>query len=203
LAVRIRSRFHRRRGQRTVFEMATVIAALGWRLSENAIRTMRKAKFDIDIGPPYFRFICEYLVFVVHVADRVAFRLLDAGRRVEFTTALARRLAEIAEDNREALLVEPPPGKCQRDFIDLVNERGDDYARFGYDKNEGPDFAFRRYFASRLLPILPEKDHPWIMDQAMEIEAPEAVSAIERTLQGLLAPPDKEAPSMPITRTGD
>ena len=86
------------------------------------------------------------------------------------------------------LIAETTPGDCQRHFIALVNERAGDYAEFGYDEKEGPDFAFRRFFASRLLEIVPEKDHPWVYDQAMEIEAPDAVEALQRTLDGLFSP---------------
>jgi hypothetical protein len=172
-------------------ELASVIAALGWNLSQNAIRNMRKAKFDIDIGRPYFDFVCEYLAFAVHVTDRVAYRRLDSGRRVEFTTALALRLADIVEDNRVMLMAETTPGECRAHFIDLVNERGSDYAEFGDDEKQGPDFRFLRFFATRLLGIVPEKDHTWVYDQAMEIEAPEAVKALQRTLDGLFTPVTK------------
>jgi hypothetical protein len=188
LAVRIRSHFHRRAGERSMPELASVVAALGWTLSQNAIRNMRKADFDIDVGRPYFDFVCEYLAFVVHVTDRIAHRMLDADRRVEFTTALARRLAGIIEDNREMLIAETASGECQRHFVALVNERAGDYAEFGYDEKEGPDFAFCRYFASCLLAVVPKKDHTWLHDQVMDIEAPDAVKTLQRTLEGLFTP---------------
>ncbi len=40
---------------------------------------------------------------------------------------------------------------------------------------------------------MPEKDHAWVIDQIMEIEAPEAVKALERTLDGLFTPAAEEA----------
>jgi len=192
LAIRIRSRFHRGGRERTAPELASVIAMLGWKLSQDAIRRMREAQFDIDIGRQYFDFVCEYLAFMLHAADRIAYRALAADRRTEFTTALALKLAEVVEDNRDMLIAEPEPGRCRRDFIALANLRGADYADFAYDEKEGSDFGFRRFFGSRLLDIVPEKDHPWVIDQIMEIEAPEAVQALERTLEGLFAPPGEE-----------
>jgi len=173
-------------------ELASVIAMLGWKLSQDAIRNMRAAQFDIDIGRQYFDFVCEYLAFMLHAADRIAYRALDADKRVAFTTALALKLAEVVEDNRDMLIAEPEPGRCRRHFIALANRRGADYADFAYDEKEGPDFGFRRFFGSRLLEIVPEKDHAWVIDQIMEIEAPEAVRALERTLEGLFAPPGEE-----------
>ena len=173
-------------------ELAGVIAMLGWKLSQDAIRRMRAAQFDIDIGRQYFDFVCEYLAFLLHAADRIAYRALDADRRVAFTTALALKLAEVVEDNRDMLVHETEPGHSRRHFIALANQRGADYADFAYDPKEGPNFGFRRFFGSRLLEIVPEKDHAWVIDQIMEIEAPEAVKALETTLAGLFAPPGEE-----------
>ena len=183
MAVRIRSRFHEGR-QRTPAVLASVIATLAWKLAVDSIRNMRKAQYDIDIGRPYFEFVSEFMVFIAVAADRIAHRELDAERRVEFTTALAKRLAEIVEDNRDMLLGAAQPGECQRDFLDRFNRRGADYAEFGYGA-DGPDFGFRRYFAACLREVLPEKDQLWVIDQAMDIEAPEAIKALERTAAGL------------------
>ena len=35
-------------------------------------------------------------------------------------------------------------------------------------------------------------DHAWVVEQVMEIEVPDAVQALERTLAGLFAPPGEE-----------
>ena len=191
MAIRIRSRFHREGRERTLAELASVIAMLGWKLSQEAIRRMREAQFDIDLGRQYFDFVCEYLAFLLHAADRIAYRGLTPERRTEFTTALALRLADVVEDNRDMLIADSARGRCRSHFIDLANQRGADYADFGYDEKQGPDFGFRRFFGSRLLDIVPEKDHAWVIDQIMEIEAPEAVKALERTLSGLFAPADE------------
>jgi len=173
-------------------ELASVIAMLGWKLSQEAIRRMRAAQFDIDIGRQYFDFVCEFLAFMLHAADRIAYRALDADKRLAFTTALALKLAEVVEENRDMLIAEPEPGRSRSHFIALANERGADYADFSYDEKQGPDFGFRRFFGSRLLEIVPEKDHSWVIDQIMEIEAPEAIKALESTLAGLFAPPGEE-----------
>ncbi len=189
MAIRIRSHFHSGGRERSAAELASVIAMLGWKLSQDAIRRMRAAQYDIDIGRQYFDFVCEYLAFMLHAADRIAYRALAADKRVAFTTALALKLADVVEDNRDMLIAEPEPGRCRRHFIALANLRGGEYADFAYDEKAGPDFGFRRYFGSRLLEIVPEKDQAWVIDQIMKIESPEAVKALEATLAGLFAPP--------------
>lgn len=183
MAVRVRSRFHTE-GERPAAALASVSAMLGWKLAIDAIKRMRSAAYDIEIGRPYFDFVCEFLVFIAVAADRIAAMKLPPERRVEFTTALARRMAEIVEENSDMLLGAAEPGFCRRHFVDLFNRRGGEYAEFDYGA-DGPDFGFKRLFAACLRDGLPEKDRLWVVDQVMEIEVPEALKALEKTLVGL------------------
>ncbi len=187
MAIRIRSSFHAGGKPRSMAELASVIAMLGWKLAIDSIKRMRAAEYDIDLGNAYFDFVCEFMVFLAHAADRVAYRELTPDQRAEFTTALAVRMAEAIEDNRDMLLVDVAPGKCQRHFLDLFNRRGAEYGDHGYTE-AGPDFGFRRCFAACLKEVLPEKDRLWAVDQVMEIESPEAIKAMEKTLAGLFHP---------------
>lgn len=166
--------------------LASVVAMLAWKLSVDSIKRMREAKFDIDLGQPYFDFVCESMAFYAHIADRIAFGKLDAAQRSEFTTALALRMADAIEENADMLLEAPVPGECRKHFLGLFNQAGDDYAEYGFGA-DGPDFGFRRCFAARVRDGMPEKDRTWVYDQVMEIEAPEGVKAIAKTLAGLFA----------------
>jgi hypothetical protein len=186
MAVRVHTKFHAA-GQRTPKTLASVVALLAWKLAVEAIKRMRKADYDIDLGRPHFNFICEFTVFLAVAADRIAYRELDEAERIAFTTALAKRLAEMVEENHYLLLGEAVPGESQRLFLDLFNRRGAEYAEFGYDET-GPDFGFKRMFAACLREGLPEKDQLWVVDQAMDIEAPEALKSLEKTLAGLFHP---------------
>lgn len=184
MAIRIRSRFHAGGRERTLAELASVVAMLSWKLAVESIKRMREAKFDIDLGRPYFDYVCETMAFHAHFADRVAFDQLDAARRGEFTTALAKRMGEAIEDNADMLLAATEPDACRRYFLDVFNAAGVDYADYGCDE-KGPDFGFRRAYAARVRESMPEKDRNWVYDQVMEIEAPEGVKAIQKTLAGL------------------
>ena len=194
MAIRIRSSFHAGGRPRSMAELASVIAMLAWKLAIDSIKRMREAEYDIDLGAAYFDFVCEFMVFLAQAADRIAYRDLPPEQRGEFTTALARRMAEAIEDNRDMLLIDVRPGECQRHFLDLFNRRGMEYADHGYDEH-GPDFGFRRCFAACLQEVLPEKDRLWAVDQVMEIESPEAIKALEKTLAGLFTPNPESRPS--------
>ena len=184
MAVRIRKRFHAGGRERTMAELASVVAMLSWKLAIDSIKRMREAQFDIDIGRPYFDYVVETMAFHAHYADRIAFEKLSAEQRAEFTAALAKRMAEAIEDNADMLLAATEPGACRRRFLEVFNTAGADYAEYGVD-TKGPDFGFRRAYAARVREGMPEKDKTWVYDQVMEIEAPEGVRAIRKTLDGL------------------
>lgn len=186
MAIRLKTKFHTK-GQRSPATLASVVAVLAWKLAIESIKRMRKADYDIDPGRQYFDFVCEFLAFLAVSADRVAYRELDEDARVEFTTVLTRNIGRFVEENNIMLLGEAVPGESQRHFIGLFNRRAAEYAEFGYDE-KGPDFGFRRFFAACLREVLPEKDKLWVVDQAMDIEAPEALKMLEKTLAGLFNP---------------
>jgi hypothetical protein len=186
MAIRIKTKFHAT-GRRSAATLASVVAVLAWKLAIESIKRMRKADYDIDIGRPYFAFVCEFLVFLAMCADRVAYRELDEEERVEFTTVLAQNIARFVEENNIMLLGAAAPGEARQSFLDLFNRRGAEYAEFGYDES-GPDFGFKRFFAACLRDVLPEKDKLWVVDQAMDIEAPEALKTLDKTLTGLFHP---------------
>lgn len=190
MAVRIRTGFHTQGKARSMTELASVVGAMAWKLAIDSMKRMRDAGYDIDIGPAYFNFVCEYMVFLATAADRIAHADLSSEERVEFTTALVKRMAELVEDNREMRIEVLSPGESRRWFFDLFNRRGDDYAECGFDETEGsgPDFGFRRVFAAGMQEVLPEKDRLWAIDQVMEIESPEVVRALRKTLGGLFHP---------------
>jgi hypothetical protein len=186
MVVRVHTQFHTA-GQRTPSALASVAALLSWKLAVDSIQRMRRADYDIDIGRQYFDFVCEFMVFLVVVADRIAYRELDDEARVAFTTALVKRLAEMVEENRYLLMGGDLPGGLKQHFLALFNRRSADYAEFDYGA-DGPDFGFRRYFASCLRDVLPEKDKLWVIDQAMDIEVPEALKSLNKALAGMFHP---------------
>jgi hypothetical protein len=187
MAVRVFNKFHTS-GNRSPKMLATVVAMLAWKLSIASIKRMREAYYDIDVGRQYYDFVCEFLVFMAHAADRVAYRMLDAEKRMEFTTALAVRLAEMVEESRGEVLGDAAPGTAYAGLIELFNRRGADYGEYEYGEEKdggGPSFGFKRMYAAALREILPEKDQLWVIDQAMDIEVPEAVKALNKTMAGL------------------
>lgn len=196
--MRIKSHWFRGETPKTPQQNASAMAFIVWRVAQNMLTRMRSAQFDIDAGAPYFGFMREVLVFLLQVADRLAYDRMDAGARVEFTTAMVHRVAAILEENEDRLLGPAPPGASPwgERFIDQVNELATHYAEFGGEPGADgftPDFAFVRYLGSRLEPHLPPKDRLWVIEQVMAAEVPEAVAMVQRSMNDLFSTGPRKA----------
>lgn len=182
---RTKSRFFAKGKARDPATLASVAAFTSWRLGLQTIKRMRDADFEIEASPQYFDVLGEYLIFLIHVADRYAFARLPLNERRVFTVAMVRRLAELMQEN-ESRLLGSDPDAIRRGFIDRFNARADDYATFGFDEASGPDFAFMRYAGHALLGVVAERDRAWVTDQLMSIEAPDAVVTVRRVMDDVI-----------------
>ena len=186
--LRIKSQWHRPGSPRTPEQTASAMAFIVWRLTQNMLKQMRAAGFDIDVGPQYFAFMREVLVFQCQLVDRMAYARMAPEERGRFTSAMVHRVADVLQDSVDDLLGAPGAGEQGHgaQFIDLVNTLADHYADFSYGP-DGPDFAFVRYFGSRVEALMPERDRRWVTDQVMAIEAPQAHAVLERALRDVLS----------------
>lgn len=186
--IRIKSQWFRDGAAKTPQQTASAMAFIAWRVAQNTLKQMRSAHFDIEVGPQYFAFTREMLVFFAQILDRMAYERMGPEGRAEFITALVRRMAEVLQENEDGLLGPPPMGAPSYfdEFIDLFNELADHYADFGFQDGE-PDFAFVRYLGYRIEALMPQKDQRWVVEQMMAAEVPEAIDMLRRGMQGVLS----------------
>jgi hypothetical protein len=186
--IRIKNQWFHSETAKTPQQTASAMAFITWRVSQNTLKQMRSAQFDIAIGAQFFAFTREVLVFLLQIQDRMAHERMDEQERAEFVSALVRRVAEILQDNEDTLMGAPAAGAASHfdTFIDLFNELADHYAEFGFDAS-GPDFAFVRYLGHRIEAHMPQKDKHWVVEQIMAAEVPEALEMIKRGMEGVLS----------------
>lgn len=202
--MRIKSQWFRGGAAKTPRQSASVMAFIAWRVTQNMLNRMRVARFDIEVGPQYFAFTREVLVFLIQVLDRMASTRMNESERSEFMTALVQRIAQILQDNEDDLMGQPTAGEPTHydRFIDLCNQLAEHYADFDYGA-QGPDFAFTRYFAHRIEAIMPRKDQPWALDQIMASEVPEALETLQRGMRGVLSTDPRPVRNSRAAATGD
>lgn len=182
--IRVKSHWFKGGRGRTPQELAGAAAIIIWRIALNALKNMRNADFSIAADAQFFTFLAEFLIFLIQLADRIAYRHLNAEERAIFTTALANRVGEHLSENQSELLG-GAASAIKADFIALLNLRAEDYAHYEYEKDSG-GFSFIRCLGNNMQPVVDERDKSWVMDQIMAIEAPDAIATLEKAMPGLL-----------------
>lgn len=193
--MRVKSHWFRAGTPRGPGDQAGAMGFIAWRAARNMLQRMRQAGFAIDPGPAYFEFLREVLVFLIAVIDRIAFARMDDDARRAFTTALVLHCAGTWEENIVELLGPPPDGPSYRErFVRTADEVVEHYAEFGAEREVdaardgfSPDFGFLRYFGTRVGATVPPADQRWVLDQVMDIEAPEAVGIVRSAMRNLLS----------------
>lgn len=185
--IRIKTKWFKKDGEpKDADEIASVLALVMWRLADKFTINLSKADYDIVTPQRGFILLAEFLAFEVQYADRLAYNRIEDAARAAFIQAVAKRLAAIMEENiREVTPNDDEGYDYQAGFIDLLNRRLVDYATFDMT-DEKPGFATLRYLGNCIHEVLDKRDKPWIIDQITEIEAPEAVESIKKTMRGLL-----------------
>lgn len=182
--MRVKSNWFRSGREKTPGEIAGAVAFNVWRIADNALKNTRKADFEIAIGPQYFAFLAEFMIFMVQLADRIAYRHYGEEERVAFTTELANRVGDnLAENQRDLQGGEFAVYKTG--FIARLNLRADDYANFTYEKG-ADNFSFIRQIGQLMQEVVDERDRTWVIDQIMASVAPEAIELLEKAMSGLL-----------------
>ena len=190
--VRVRTTWFKNDGERAIEDTATVIAATIWRLGDMAVDNLSKADYDIVTPQRGFRIIGELACFLAHYADRLIYGRVDESERAEIITAACIRLAEIMEENILAFTggVKDPEYDYKQGFIDLLNTRMADYSEFEFPTDKA-SYGALRFLSLQIRDIMDNSDKSWIQDQLMDIEVPEAMGTMKKSMDGFFPPNDE------------
>ena len=187
MAIRIKSKWHhsgRNEAQRKTFaDSAGALAFIVWRLSVEHAKEIHREGFDYASDRERIHVISEYCAFALQLVDRIAHRRIDDEARAMLVVALGRRIADLMQDN---LLDVAGPGEYRAPFVEMLNARLDDYARFDFDPAE-PGFEALRYLGDRVMRSMGvSQTNRWVMDHVMEVSAPELFEKVSRSVENLI-----------------
>jgi hypothetical protein len=166
----------RKKGARTLAERAGVIGANVWKISLEIFKHMEKEGFRFGSDRMVTDVLAEYIAFLVQLVDRAVYGKLSEADRATLIAELARHLAATMENNQLDLF---GPGEYRKPFLDLLNARFEAYAGFEYSGGE-PGFPCLRFFAATVNDAMASSDNKWVVEQIMDIEAPEMVRLIKK-----------------------
>ena len=168
----------RKKGARTLAERAGVIGANVWKISLEIFKHMEKEEFRFGSDRLVTDVMAEFIAFLVQLADRAVYGRLSDADRATLIGETAHHLAATMENNQLDLF---GPGEYRKPFIDLLNARFEEYAGFDYPGGE-PGFPCLRFFAAKVSDAMAASANKWVIEQIMDIEAPEMVRLIKKLI---------------------
>ena len=184
MAVRIKAHWHNEEVERSLDEIAGAIAFIAWRLATDKAITLHGEDFVYADDAQRMAVIVEYLIFELQLVDRIARDRLGISDedRWALVVTLAKRLAEHVQDNSTDLF---GPGDYVRPFVARLNERGAEYAEFGFTE-EGPTYPFLRHLGYEIQQVMGrEGENRWVIDQVMDKDGYEVYRQINRAIGDL------------------
>jgi hypothetical protein len=177
----------RKKGERTLAERAGVIGANVWKISLEIFKHMEKEGFRFGSDRLVTDVMAEFIAFLVQLADRAVYGRLSEADRAALIGEVVRHLAATMENNQQDLF---GPGEYRKPFIDLLNARFGEYAGFEYPGGE-PGYPCLRFFAAKVSDAMASGDNKWVVEQMMDIEAPEMVRLVGKLIEqtGAAGPP--------------
>lgn len=192
MAVRLKTKWHRsKRSERNrkgsnapkkLEDLASVIAINIWKLAKEAFLHMEKEGFRFREDEQAIGFISEFIIFQLHITDRMLFGLVEEEERNSFINTTARLLTQSVVENQEEIL---GPGDYARGFVDLMNERLANYSECGFEDGK-PGYDFVRYLGQTVAEIMKASDDKWVVEQVIDIEAPSVIEKITRVVTDVL-----------------
>lgn len=174
----------RKKGPRSLAERAGVIGANVWKLALEFFRHLEKDGFRFGSDRLVTNVLTEFIAFLVQLVDRTVYGRVSEADRAALVAEVVRHLAATMENNQMDLF---GPGEYRKPFIDALNARFGEYAELEYRDGE-PGYACLRYFASRVSEVMAESDNRWVIEQMMDVEAPEMVRLVKKLVEQTVAP---------------
>lgn len=168
----------RQKGARTLADRAGVIGANVWKISVEIFKHMEREGFKFGSDRLVTDVLAEFIAFLVQLADRTVYGRLGDADRATLIGEVASHLAATVENNHLDLF---GPGEYRKPFIDLLNARFEDYATFEYSGGD-PGYSCVRFLAIKVSEAMASGDNKWVVEQVMEIEAPEMVRVMKKLI---------------------
>lgn len=179
---RIRTGWKNRDREVTLEEFANALSSICWRMSLNAARNLHQQDFIYGNDRQRLGVIREYLLFLMHCADRLMFDALDPAQRGRFMQALARDCGRHDRENRTEIAPGTAPGD---DFVGQANRRMDEYAATAF-RDRAPGYDMYRLLGARIQEFMGEdQTNRWVIDQVMDIDGPEIFEVFVRSMDRL------------------
>ncbi len=164
--------------EKTLNDQASALAYIIWKLALNKAINLHAEDFRYDDDHQRIGVISEFVAFQIQHVDRLSHQHGLGADRQNFLQSLCGHVAEQVQDNLTDIA---GPGNYKLPFISLLNRRFADYADFDY-QGKSLGYGALRYLGHRVLELMGEdQTNRWVVDQIIEIDAPEMIEQVTRS----------------------
>lgn len=182
MALRIKSHWWNEEAPRALPEIASALAFIAWRIAMEKAINLHCERFIYPGDEQRLAVIEEYSIFLIQIADRLSHARMGEEDRRTLVTGIARKVIEQVQDNGQDLL---GPGDYGRPFIDRLNARSEEYARFQLG-DDGPSYHFLRHLGFEVQGVMGSADdNRWVIDQVMDKDGRDAFKQFSRAFADL------------------
>ena len=182
LKIRARSRWLKKDRTGSLEDNATALAYTLWQISLTAAKNLHAEDYAYTSLQQRMDVIIEYLIFLVHVADRRAFDIMDTEQRQQFVTALAQQTARHVQSNTEDI---SGSGDYRGGYINNLNRRHAVYSETQYH-DDVPGYEMLRTLGEKIQDVMGmDQTNKWVIQQVMDVDAAEALRHLRASMDGL------------------
>lgn len=186
MRIRVKSKWNNKDRVRSAREVGSALAFNLWRIAGANVLHLENEGFQTDTYNQRLDVMAELLAFFVHVVDRmVSGKEYTEEDRKDLITEMALNLSKTMHDNRQDVNKDKEKADYKEPFIQMMNQRMDEYSAFSFDEGE-PGFQLRRRVGEHVQEKMGAKDNKWVTDQVMEIEIPDALKTFKQVARNLL-----------------
>ena len=163
-------------------DQASALAYIIWRQALNGAINLHAEDFHYSDDQQRIGVISELLAFQVQHVDRLVSGFISAEARSDLISGLCQKISLQMQDNLTDIA---GPGNYIPPFTALLNERFSDYAQFQYH-DVRPGYPAFRYLGHQVLAVMGEDQiNRWVIDQIMEIDAPDLIDQVTKSTHRL------------------
>ena len=181
--MRLKTKWANKNKDRSLTELAGALGFSLWRITAKSLLNLENEDYETETQSQRLNVMAEFACFLTSVADRIVEDSFPDEDRQEFIVALALKLADTMQENREDC--EGRGKDYKQAFIDLMNQRMSEYAEHAF-KDMEPGYGFKRHLGNSLIGVMGERHEKWLPAQVIEIEIPEALTTLKRAMKSLL-----------------
>lgn len=179
--MRLKTKF-RKKGPKTLEDRASVVAMNIWRIAQETARHMEKEGYALGGDRQVAAVITEIIAFLIQISDRIVYGQLNEEERARFINALGKHTARVTSTNLAEFVGE---GRYAGSFVDTLNARLADYSELEFNGHD-PSYSVLRYLGEKISDAMQATDSKWVLEQVVDIEAPEAVKLIKKSVGEIL-----------------